>query len=172
VTFDIDANGIVHVSAKDLGTGKEQSIQIVASSGLKESEIQQMVKDAEAHAAEDKERREMVEARNHLDTLIYSSERSLGELKDKLPAEEQGRLNSALEEAKKALDSKDKATIEAAAEKLTQASHKLSEEMYKRASAQHASAAGGGNGASKEGSAESKADDNVVDADFEEVGKK
>lgn len=170
VTFDIDANGIVHVSAKDLGTGKEQSIKITASSGLSDEEIQKMVRDAEAHAAEDKQRRETIEARNQLDSLIYSTEKTLGELKNKLSPEDQGSLNTALEEAKKALETNEKSVIEAAMQKLNTASHKLSEEMYKKASAQQQSASGG-NGAGDAASS-AKADENVVDADFEEVGKK
>ncbi|MBX7137720.1 MAG: molecular chaperone DnaK [Oligoflexia bacterium] len=172
VTFDLDANGIVHVSAKDLGTGKEQSIKITASSGLSEDEIKRMVKDAEAHSEEDKQRKELVEARNHLDSLIYSTERTVNEFKDKLAADDQAKLTAALEEAKKALDSKDKTELEKATENLTKASHKLSEEMYKKAASQQP----GANGAAADGqtngaAADGKPDENVVDADFEEVKK-
>ncbi len=176
VTFDIDANGIVHVSAKDLGTGKEQSIKITASSGLSKEEIDRMVKDAEAHADEDKKKREAIEARNQLDALIYQTEKTLKDVGDKLSAEEKGKVNVALEEAKKSLESLEADKIKAAAENLTKASHQLSEEMYKRAAAQAGATAGADatNGAgaagagATNGSAKSGKDD-VVDADFEEV---
>jgi molecular chaperone DnaK len=172
VTFDIDANGIVHVSAKDLGTSKEQSIQITANSGLSEEEIKKMVKDAEAHAEEDKAKRELIEARNQLDSMVYSSERSMKEFGEKLGAEEKSSLEAAIEEAKKSLESNDLATLKAATEKLNTATHKLSEEMYKKASA--AGAAGAGGAASEDagatnGAAHGARDENVVDADFEEV---
>lgn len=175
VTFDIDGNGIVHVSAKDLGTGKEQSIQITASSGLSEEEIDSMIKEAESHADEDKKRREYVEARNQLDTLVYSVEKSVSELGDKLGAEEKSAVDSALEEAKKALEQEDKDAIDKAAENLTKASHKLSEEMYKKAAAEQEAQAGaqGGSDANGQGGGATEsatsADEDVVDADFEEV---
>ncbi len=179
VTFDIDANGIVHVSAKDLGTSKEQSIKITASSGLNDDEIQRMVKDAEAHADEDKKKREAIEVKNQLDSLIYGTEKTLADLGEKLSAEEKGKVNVALEDAKKALETADKDQMEKAMQALTTASHKLSEEMYKKASAQHAGgaanggAAGADAGASTNGGGAGTAakDDNVVDADFEEVNK-
>ena len=166
VTFDIDANGIVHVSAKDLGTGKEQSIKITASSGLSEEEIRNMVKDAEVHAEEDKTRKEAAEARNQLDSLVYSTEKSLKEYGDDLDAEVKSSIEAALEKAKKALEGDDAAAMRAAAEELNQASHKLAEAMYAKASQQQGQQdptqptpeAG-----------ETKPDDNVVDADFEEV---
>ena len=177
VTFDIDANGIVSVSAKDLGTNKEQSIKITANSGLSDDEIKKMVKDAEAHAEEDKKRREVIEARNQLDTLIYSTERSMKEFGEKLDATEKEKIEAAVTEAKKSLESQDAAELKAAAEKLGTAAHKLSEEMYKKvAAAQQAGAAGGAAGAGATASDGSAAgangkggDDNVVDADFEEV---
>jgi molecular chaperone DnaK len=164
VTFDIDANGIVHVSAKDLGTGKEQSIKITASSGLNEEEIQKMVKDAEVHAAEDKTRKETVEARNQLDALIYSTEKSLAEYGKDLDEGVRQNLNAALEKAKKAMEGQERDAIRAASEELTRASHKLAEAMYAKASKEHppGDAAGGGDGK------QTKKDD-VVDADFEEV---
>ncbi len=177
VTFDIDSNGIVHVSAKDLGTGKEQSIKITASSGLSEEEIKKMVKDAEAHADEDKKRRELIEARNALDSLIYSTEKSMKEFGDKLGADETKSVNTALEAAKKSLEKDNVEEIKAAAEELTKATHKLSEEMYKKASAS-AGATGataeaqpnGGPSSSSGTETKSKKDgDDVVDADFEEV---
>jgi len=171
VTFDIDGNGIVHVSAKDLGTKKEQSIQITASSGLSEDEIKKMVKDAEIHADEDKKKREAIEARNKLDSLIYSTERSLGELGDKLGAEDKGKADAALQEAKKALESKETAELNAAYETLMKATHKLTEEMYKKAAASAGGPTGDGAAAGAEAGAEAKAEkaDDVVDADFEEV---
>ena len=138
VTFDIDANGIVHVSAKDLGTGKEQSIKITASSGLSEEEIKNMVKDAEVHAEEDKTRKEAAEARNQLDSLVYSTEKSLKEYGDDLDAEVKSGIEAALEKAKKALEGDDAAAMRAAAEELNQASHKLAEAMYAKASQQQA----------------------------------
>ncbi len=175
VTFDIDANGIVHVSAKDLGTSKEQSIKITASSGLNEDEIKRMIKDAEEHADEDKKRRELIESRNQLDALIYGTEKTLADMGDKLEADEKAKVNSALEEAKKALESNDSSTIENAMQTLTKASHKLSEEMYKKASASAAADAGpSGNGATADASSDNghaTKDNNVVDADFEEVNK-
>ena len=170
VTFDIDANGIVHVSAKDLGTGKEQSIKITASSGLSEEEIKNMVKDAEVHAEEDKNRKEAAEARNQLDSLVYSTEKSLKEYGDDLEDEVKSGIEEALEKAKKALEGDDTAAMRAAAEELNEASHKLAEAMYAKASQQQGPQdpqdptqqppPGAGDG---------KPDDNVVDADFEEV---
>jgi len=133
VTFDIDANGITHVSAKDLATGKEQRIRIEVSSGVSEDEIKRMVKDAEAHAEEDKKKRELVQARNNLDTLIYASEKSLKEYGDKISAAEKKTLEEALEKAKKAMPGDDIDVIKKATEELTKASHKLAEEMYKEA---------------------------------------
>ncbi len=170
VTFDIDANGIVNVSAKDRGTGKEQKITITASSGLDESEIEKMVHDGEEHAGEDKERRKKVEARNQLDTLVYSTEKSLGEHKEKLPADDIGRLESALEEAKKALESDELAEVEAATQKLTEASHRLAEVMYQAASQEQAGG-DGGDGA-PQGDAGAAPDDDVIDAEYVDVEDK
>jgi molecular chaperone DnaK len=166
VTFDIDANGIVHVSAKDLATQKEQSIQITASSGLNESEIKQMVKDAEAHAAEDKNRRELAEARNHLDSLIYSTEKSLKDYSGDLDAGVRSGIEAALETAKKAVDSQDLQAIRSAADELSKSSHKLAEAMYAKASQQQQAAPG--ENQAKPTNGEPKKED-VVDADFEEV---
>jgi len=171
VTFDIDANGIVHVSAKDLGTGKEQSIQITASSGLNENEIKQMVKDAEAHASEDKKRKETAEAHNQLDSLIYSTEKSLKEHGGDLEAAIRGEIEAALEKAKKAAEGQDAETLRAAAEELTRSSHKLAEAMYAKASKQQQSSAQDSStdnqGQATDGEGRKKED--VVDADFEEV---
>jgi molecular chaperone DnaK len=170
VTFDIDANGIVHVNAKDLGTGKEQSIRITASSGLSESEIKNMVKDAEAHAEEDKKKKERIEARNHLDTLIYSTEKSLKDHRSDVDADAISKIEAALEKAKKAMEGDDVEAIKAAQEELTQASHKLAEAMYARV-AKEQQAAGGADGQAETtgGNGKPQDKDNVVDADFEEV---
>jgi molecular chaperone DnaK len=168
VTFDIDANGIVSVSAKDLGTGKEQSIKITASSGLSKEEIERMVQDAKVHADEDRKRRELVEERNKLDTMVYSTESALKELGDKASAELKGSVDTALEEAKKALESNEPEAIKLAYENLEKASHKLSEEAYKRAAAAGAAANGAGAAESHNGAGASHKED-VVDADYEEV---
>jgi molecular chaperone DnaK len=174
VTFDIDANGIVHVSAKDLGTGKEQSIQITASSGLNENEIKQMVKEAEAHASEDKKRKETAEARNQLDSLIYSTEKSLKEHGGDLDPAVRTEIETALEKAKKAAEGQDAETLRATAEELTRSSHKLAEAVYAKASKQQQSAGpdastdnSGNQGQAADGDGKKK--DDVVDADFEEV---
>ena len=170
VTFDIDANGIVHVSAKDLGTGKEQSIKITASSGLAEDEIKQMVKDAEAHATEDKKRKETVEARNQLDSLIYSTEKSLKEYGGELEAGVRENIEAALQKAKSALESQDAQALRSAVDELNRSSHKLAEAMYAKASQQHSSAqqsSAGKQEQSTDGAGKKKED--VVDADFEEV---
>jgi molecular chaperone DnaK len=168
VTFDIDANGIVHVGAKDLGTGKEQSIQITASSGLSKDEIDKMVKDAAAHAEEDRQKRETIDARNQLDGLIYQTEKTLGEHAASLDATAKGEIEQALADAKKALESQDAATIKAAADTLARASHKLAETMYSKASKAGADGeAGGGDGQTSSG--EDKPKDDVVEAEFEEV---
>ena len=168
VTFDIDANGIVNVSAKDRGTGKEQKITITASSGLAEDEIKKMVYDAEAHADEDKQRRKAVEARNRIDGLIYSTEKNLGEHKDKLQPAELGELESALADAKKAMESEDGTVIEAAEQRLTQASHKLAEAMYKNAGTPPGAESAGGGAGSQAGhgaGGEDVIDAEVVDAE-------
>ncbi len=133
VTFDIDANGIVHVSAKDLGTGKEQKIRIEASSGLNDSDIDKMVKEAEAHAEEDKRERDRAEARNEADTLIYSTEKSLKDYGDKVSAEDKAAIEAAVAELKKAMESNDAEQMKTRTEALKQASYKLAEEVYKKA---------------------------------------
>ncbi len=150
VAFDIDANGILNVSAKDLGTGKEQKITISASGALPEDEIKKMVKDAEAHSEEDKQRRRKVEERNQLDQLIYVTEKTLEEHRDKLAAEPRGEVERALEEAKKALDSDSLETMQGAAQRLTQASHKLAEAMYSSQAATAGAAGPRGGGAAEE----------------------
>jgi len=136
VTFDIDANGILHVSAKDMGTGKQQAITITGHSGLDEQEIDRMVKDAEAHAAEDKKRRELVDVKNQADQMVYNLEKLLRENKDKIPAEEASRVQAEIDNTKKAIESGEAETIKKAMEKLSQASHKLTELMYQQAAQQ------------------------------------
>ena len=171
VTFDIDANGIVHVAAKDLGTGKEQSIKITASSGLSEDEIKKMVRDAEAHAAEDRKRKETVEARNQLDTLIYSTEKNLKEYSADLEGSVKENIEAALKKAKEALDSQDAETMRKASEELSQSSHKLAEAMYAKAAQQQASEKkdDSSDGQSTGRTEGGKKKDDVVDADFTEV---
>jgi molecular chaperone DnaK len=174
VTFDIDANGIVHVHAKDLGTGKEQSIRITASSGLSEAEIKQMVKDAEMHAAEDHKRRETAEARNQLDSLVYQVEKNLKDHGAEIDAQTKSGIEQALERAKKELEGQDAAAMKSALDGLSQASHKLAEVIYAKASRQAGPDAGAGHDGSEqaggEGGGEGKGRrDDAVDADFEEV---
>jgi molecular chaperone DnaK len=166
VAFDIDANGIVHVSAKDMGTGKEQSIEITASSGLSEEEIENLVKDAEMHAEEDKMKRELIDARNMADSLIYSTEKSMKDAGDKLEDALKADIDSAIENLKKAMDGEDTEEIKKLTEELTQASHKLAEIMYQQASQEQAQGAAG-----PEADTDPSQDDDVVDADFEEVKK-
>ncbi|MFH1216628.1 MAG: molecular chaperone DnaK [Pseudomonadota bacterium] len=172
VTFDLDANGILHVSAKDLGTGKEQSIRITASSGLSEAEIEKMKRDAEAHAEEDKKRKTLVEAKNNGDSLIYATEKSLKDVGDKADADTKAKVQAGIDKVKKALEGEDVDAIKAATEELTQASHKLAEIMYSQASKGQPGGgdAGGGSAGGAGGAAGGKKDDDdVVDADFEEV---
>ncbi|MEW5734109.1 MAG: molecular chaperone DnaK [Thermodesulfobacteriota bacterium] len=173
VTFDIDANGIVSVAAKDLGTGKEQSIKITSSSGLSREEIDQMVKDAELHAADDKKKRELIDARNQADALVYQTEKSMADLGDKVDAGTRSSVTDAVEKLKKAMESsEDAGEIKRLAEELTKVSHKLAEAMYKKASAEGAQQQGAGPGFDPGAGAQQqkgKGDDDVVDADFEEV---
>ena len=136
VTFDIDANGIVNVSAKDLGTSKEQKITITSSSGLSKDEIDRMTKDAESHAEEDRRRREEVEARNQLDSLVYNTEKMLKENRDKVSAADAEAVEAGLKQAQEALKGSDVTAMNAARDQLTAATHKLAEAMYKSASAQ------------------------------------
>ncbi len=173
VAFDIDANGIVHVSAKDMATQKEQSIKITASSGLSKEEVDQLVKDAEAHSEEDKKRRETVEIRNQADSLIYGTEKNLQEHGDKIPEEEKTNIQEAIDGMKKAMEGDDVEAMKAAMQTLTTASHKLAEEMYKKTSADGAAGSTTGddsssNGGETNGKGE---DEKVVDAEFEEVDK-
>ncbi|MGL1861802.1 MAG: molecular chaperone DnaK [Pseudodesulfovibrio sp.] len=174
VSFDIDANGIVHVHAKDMGTGREQSIQITASSGLSDDEIEQMVKDAESHADEDKAKQELIEARNSADTLIYTSEKSIKDLGDKVDAELKADIETKMEALKAVLDSEDAEEIKAKTEEMAQASHKLAEQLYAQQSTEGGEggpdmgAAAGAAGAAA-GEAPKDDDDDVVDADYTEV---
>ena len=172
VTFDIDANGILHVSAKDKATGKENKIKIQASSGLSEDEIQRMVKDAEVHAEEDKKALELINSRNQLEALVHSVKKSLAEYGDKIEADEKTKIEAALKGAEEALKSGDKEAMDAKAQTLGQASQKLGEKMY--ADAQAAGNAAGAGGAEQAGAAKKEDDSNVVDAEFTEVkdGKK
>ena len=173
VTFDIDANGIVHVSAKDLGTQKEQSIKITASSGLSKDEIDKMVKDAQAHTDEDKKRRRLAEARNQADTMIYTTEKNLAEHGDKIGEDEKTKITEAIAATRKAMEGDDPAAVESAVQALTTASHKLAEEMYKKASGGADTSAGAGAAGSDggQGNGGGKSDEKVVDAEFEEVDK-
>jgi len=169
VTFDIDANGILHVSAKDKATGKENKIKIQASSGLNEEEIKRMVQDAEAHAEEDKKALELITARNQCDALVHSVKKSLAEYGDKIGADEKARIEAALKEAEEALKSDNKEAIDAKSQALATASHKLAEQMYAKEQAAQ-QPAGGGEAKAEAGA--KKDDGNVVDAEYEEVKDK
>ena len=168
VSFDIDANGIVHVAAKDLATQKEQSIQITASSGLSKEEVDKLVKDAQSHTEDDKKRRKLAEAKNQADNLVYQTEKNIAEHGDKISAEEKTKIEDAVAALKKALEGTDAAAIESATQTLMTASHKLAEEMYKKASTT-AGPQGESAGPSEAGGP--KTDEKVVDAEFEEVDK-
>jgi molecular chaperone DnaK len=180
VTFDIDANGILNVWAKDVATGKDQKITITSSSGLSKEEVERMAKDAEAHASEDKAKRDEVEARNQLDSLVYQIEKMLKEHGDKISGGERTEVESALADGKKALEGTDAAAMNSARERLTQASHKLAEAMYKSAQPSGAAQAGGapgatggatgGDGASS--GQEQKKDEGVIDAEYVDVDKR
>jgi molecular chaperone DnaK len=179
VSFDIDANGILHVSAKDMGTGKEQSIRITASSGLSEDEVQKMTKDAEMHAEEDTKRKALAEARNEADTLAYSVEKSLAEYGTQVSEEERTSIQSALDELKQKKDtSNDPAEIKELINKLMTASHKIAEQVYKHAQEGEGAAAGGPEAEGAEGGdagdagGQEKPEEDVVEAEFEDVDKK
>ena len=172
VTFDIDANGIVHVSAKDLGTGKEQAIKIESSGGLSDEEVEKMVNDAEQFAEEDKVKREGVEVKNQAETLIYSTEKSVSELGDKLPEEDKTKIEACSEQLKKSLETEDLDAIKSDLEALTQASHKMAELLYSQQAEEQNSSAEHGNEDAQDGEEKSaKDDEDIVDADFEEVKK-
>ena len=166
VTFDIDANGIVHVSAKDLGTGKEQSIRITASSGLSKDEIDKLVREAESHVEDDKRKRELIEARNQADSLVYSIEKNVKEFGDKIDAADKAKIEAAVGRVKTAMDGDDVNAIRSAQDELTQASHKLAEAMYAKTGQQQAGPQAGPS--QKAEAAGGKKDEDVVDAEFEE----
>jgi molecular chaperone DnaK len=170
VTFDIDANGIVHVLAKDLGTGREQSIKITASSGLSKDEVERAVKEAEAHGAEDKKRREVAEAKNEIDTLIYSVEKSVTDYGSKLSETERTDIQKALEQAKSVKDGQDVEAMKKATADLAKASHKLAEEVYSKINKEQAAGSGDAGAAGAAGGG-NKPEEKVVDAEFEEVDK-
>ncbi len=165
VAFDIDANGIMNVSAKDLGTGKEQKITITSSSGLSKDDVEKLVKDAEAHAAEDQQRREEIEAKNQLDSLVYSVEKMLNENRDKISGSDVSNLESAISEARKAMETGGADNLKRATETLTKASHKLAEVMYQQAGAQPAG------GAQPPPTADEKPKDDVIEAEVVEENK-
>ena len=168
VAFDIDANGILHVSAKDRGTGHEQKIQITSSSGISEDEIKNMVEQAKTHASDDETKRKQIETRNRLDSLIYSTEKLVTDNRDKLPAAEAAEVDSALGEAKKALEEGSMQQMEAASERLTQASHKVAAVLYQSTTG-NTGAAGPQSGGPGNGAAESAPDDDVIDAEYVDV---
>jgi molecular chaperone DnaK len=176
VTFDIDANGIVHVSAKDLGTGKEQKIQITPSSGLTEEEIKRMVSDAEKHRSEDESKKKVVNAKNELDGLTYSVEKTLKENESKVDAGAKSEVEAAIAQAKTALESNNFDTMKTALENLQKASNKMAEQLYKQTASAGPQAGGGANGngsgngsAGTEGKSEQQKGDDVIDADFKEL---
>lgn len=172
VTFDIDANGIVNVSAKDLGTGKEQAIKITSSSGLSDSEVERMVQEAEEYADDDKKRRESAELRNQAETLLYSTEKTMGELGDKLPDADKEKITAVSEQLRKSLEGDDPEAIRSDIEALTQASHKLAELLYSQTAANPSDSDQPGDDQNQGGGSGSKQDDdNIVDAEYEEVKK-
>jgi len=176
VTFDIDANGILNVTAKDTATGKDQKITITSSSGLSKEEVERMAKEADAHSTEDKAKREEIEAKNQLDSMVYQMEKMLRESGDKISGSDRGDVENAIADAKKALESGDKAGMDRAREVLTQASHKLAEQMYKAAGSQGAAGGGPGAGAgpsgSESGNGQAKKDEGVIDAEYVDVEDK
>jgi molecular chaperone DnaK len=170
VTFDIDANGIVNVSAKDLGTGKQQSVQITGGSALNKDDIEKMVRDAEQYAEEDRKRREEAEVRNTADTLVYSTEKFLAENDDKVPADIKAEVKEAIADLKKAIESNDVDTIKTASEKAATVSQKMGTAIYQAAQAAQAAESGASSPDSASDS-ESAADDNVVDAEIVDEGE-
>ena len=175
VTFDIDANGILNVTAKDMATQKDQKITITSSSGLSKEEVDRMAKEADAHSAEDKAKRDEIEARNQLDGMVYNIEKMLKENGDKISGDDKGNVESALADAKKALEGTDAAAMNSAREKLTQASHKLAEAMYRQAAPQGGAQPGAGAAPGADGAAgaqEQKKDEGVIDAEYVDVEEK
>jgi molecular chaperone DnaK len=178
VTFDIDANGILNVTAKDTATGKDQKITITSSSGLSKEEVERMAKEADAHSAEDKAQRDAIDAKNQLDSMVYNVEKMLRENGDKISGSDRGDVENAVADAKKALESNDKAQMDKAREALTKSSHKLAEEMYKAAQAKGPAAGGPGGGAPTDGAGAGangggqKKDEGVIDAEYVDVEDK
>jgi molecular chaperone DnaK len=174
VTFDIDANGILNVTAKDNATGKDQKITITSSSGLSKDEVERMAKEADAHSAEDKAQRESIESKNQLDSMIYSVEKMLKEQGDKISGSDRAEVENAVADAKKTLEGGDKAAMDKTRETLTQASHKLAEQMYKAAQSQTPPSAGAAPGgeAAANGNGETKKDEGVIDAEYVDVEDK
>ena len=177
VTFDIDANGIVNVSAKDLGTGKEQKITITASSGLSKDEVERMMKDAESHAEEDKRRKEEIEARNKADQAVYGAEKMVQDMGAKLAGSDKAAVETAIEQLKSAISSNDTAAMNRAMEQLTQAQHRAAEALYKNAGASAAGASGaegasGAAGAGAQGAPGQAAQGDVIDAEVVDEEKK
>jgi molecular chaperone DnaK len=170
VTFDIDANGIMHVNAKDTATGREQKITITASTGLNKDDIDRMVKEAEAHSEEDRKRKSVVEARNHLDSLIYNTEKTIRENREKLPADMVSKVESAVSEAKETLKSEDEAALRSASDKLMREAHALAEKMYQQAASQPSPP--GGEAAAGEAAGGKGAEGDVIEAEYEDPGKK
>jgi len=169
VTFDIDANGILNVTAKDKGTNNEQKITITSSSGLSKDEVEKMAKDAESHAADDRKAKDQIEARNRADSMIYNIEKTLKENRDKVSAEDAQKIETAIEDTKKAMTENDAEKLNAATDKLTEASHKLAEAMYKSSSTPPT---GGADGAGQAEGHQEKPKDDVVDAEFVDVDDK
>lgn len=168
VTFDIDANGILHVSAKDLGTGKEQKIRIESSSGLKEEEIQRMVREAEEHAEEDRRMKEAAEARNEADSLIYNTEKTLREFGDKVSSEDRKRIEAAISDLRSVMDSRDAAKIREKTEVLKQAAFRISEEVYRQAQQRSGGSTGSSQSSGSSGT-KTSTKSNVEDVDYEVV---
>ncbi len=171
VTFDVDANGILNVAAKDTATGKDQKITITSSSGLSKQDIERMAKEAESHATDDKLRREQIEAKNQLDSMVYNVEKMLRDHGDKISGSERGEVENSLADAKKVLESADKHQMDEARERLTQVSHNLAEQMYSKAQPQSASGAGPGDGVNSAAGGRSR-DEGVIDAEYTDVEQK
>jgi len=176
VTFDIDANGIVNVQAKDLGTGKEQKITITASSGLSKEEVERMMKEAESHSDEDKKRREEIETRNRADQAVYGAERMIKDAGDKLPATDKAAIESAMEAVKKATDSNNAADIQRALDQLTAAQHKAAEALYRQQAQSGGPTPGGGDGGAGQagpsgGASSGPKQGDVIDAEVVDEGK-
>ena len=172
VTFDVDANGILNVAAKDMATGKDQKITITSSSGLSKQDIERMAKEAESHAADDKIRREQIEAKNQLDSMIYNVEKMLRDHGDKISGSERGEVENSLADAKRVLESADKHQMDEARERLTQVSHKLAEQMYSKAQPQSASGAGTSGSANSAAGGQPHRDEGVIDAEYTDVEQK